>query len=239
VRVLQAVDTQIGLAPGYAYQLLVDLAQPWTLALPLVDGVGNFGSRGNDPPANYRYTETRLSRAGEVALAAERGTLAPVPIGLINGNTHREGVRPPFAPDRVIKALRQVIRHPRVSDGELTEIIGAPDFLTGCAVTGDLAAMAAGQATDLVLYASVTAGEDGRQIIIENTPPYFSTDDVVSGIAQRARDHYGFQTRVPVLLPKPLPRMIRSWVRAFRDEDLLGSLATLEEAIAGQAVPSQ
>ena len=239
VRVLQAVDTQIGLAPGYAYQLLVDLAQPWTLALPLVDGVGNFGSRGNDPPANYRYTETRLSRAGEVALAAERGTLAPVPIGLINGNTHREGLRPPFAPDRVIKALRQVIRHPRVSDGELTEIIGAPDFLTGCAVTGDLAAMAAGQATDLVLYASVTAGEDGRQIIIENTPPYFSTDDVVSGIAQRARDHYGFQTRVPVLLPKPLPRMIRSWVRAFRDEDLLGSLATLEEAIAGQAVPSQ
>jgi len=52
VRVLQAVDTQIGLAPGYAYQLLVDLAQPWTLALPLVDGVGNFGSRGNDPPAS-------------------------------------------------------------------------------------------------------------------------------------------------------------------------------------------
>ena len=31
--------------------------------------------------------------------------------------------------------------------------------------------------------------------------------------------------------------MIRSWVRAFRDEDLLGSLATLEEAIAGQGCP--
>jgi DNA gyrase/topoisomerase IV, subunit A len=81
VRILQAVNTQIGLAPGYAYQLLVDLAQPWTLALPLVDGTGNFGSREGDPPANYRYTEARLSRAGEVALAAERGTLARCPSG--------------------------------------------------------------------------------------------------------------------------------------------------------------
>jgi DNA gyrase/topoisomerase IV, subunit A len=81
-RFLQAVETQIRLAPGYAYQMLVDLAQPRTLALPLVDGIGNFGSRGGDPPANYRYTEARLSRAGEAALAAERGTLAPVPIGI-------------------------------------------------------------------------------------------------------------------------------------------------------------
>jgi DNA gyrase/topoisomerase IV subunit A len=58
-RVLQAVETQIGFAPGYAYQILVDLTQPWTLALPLVDGIGNFGSRGGDPPVNYRYTEAR------------------------------------------------------------------------------------------------------------------------------------------------------------------------------------
>src|SRR5258708_39963466 len=58
-------------------------------------------------------------------------------------------------------------------------------------------------------------------------------------IIEQLRLVYGVQTRVPVLLPKPLPRMIRSWVRALRDEDLLGSLAILEEAIAGQAVPSQ
>jgi hypothetical protein len=69
----------------------------------------------------------------------------------------------------VIEALRQVIRHPRVSDRELTEIIGPPDFLTGCAVTGDLAAMAAGQATDLVLHASITAAPaGGRQGRVES-----------------------------------------------------------------------
>jgi len=50
---------------------------------------------------------------------------------------------------------------------------------------------------------------------------------------------YGVQTRVRVRLPKTLPRMIRNWVRTFRDEDLLGSLAVLEEAIAGQPVASQ
>ena len=197
---------------------------------------------------------------------------------------HREGFRPPSPPDRVIEALRQVIRHPRVSDRELTEIIGPPDFLTGCAVTGDLAAMAAGQATDLVLDASITARADGRQIIIENTPPYFSTDDVLSGMARRAREDQWArnhpelrrQTRLPladvrdessrgsyrsVCVPEPgsgdevIERLSRVYgvqarvrvqaqataeddqegLRAFRDEDLLGSLAIPEKAI----VPSR
>jgi hypothetical protein len=163
------------------------------------------------------WWEARLSRAGEAALAAERGTLAPVPIGLISGNTHREGFRPPSAPDRVIEALRQVIRHPRVSDRELTEIIGPPDFLTGCAVTGDLAAMAAGQATDLVLDASITARADGRQIIIENTPPYFSTDDVLSGMARRARE-YQWARNHP-----ELRRQARLPLADVRDESSRGS----------------
>ena len=58
-------------------------------------------------------------------------------------------------------------------------------------------------------------------------------------VIEQLRLVYGVQTRVRVRLPKPLPRMIRNWARTFRHEDLLGSLAILEEAIAGQAVPSQ
>jgi hypothetical protein len=42
------------------YDTLVRLAQPWSLRYPLVDGNGNFGSPGNDPPAAQRYTECRL-----------------------------------------------------------------------------------------------------------------------------------------------------------------------------------
>src|SRR4051794_10126147 len=43
------------------YDALVRLAQPWSLRYPLIDGQGNFGSRGNDPPAAMRHTECRLS----------------------------------------------------------------------------------------------------------------------------------------------------------------------------------
>ncbi|MBD0322991.1 MAG: DNA gyrase subunit A [Aldersonia sp.] len=43
------------------YDTLVRMAQPWSLRYPLVDGQGNFGSRGNDGPAAMRYTECRLT----------------------------------------------------------------------------------------------------------------------------------------------------------------------------------
>ena len=43
------------------YDALVRLAQPWSQRYPLIDGQGNFGSRGNDPAAAMRYTECRLS----------------------------------------------------------------------------------------------------------------------------------------------------------------------------------
>ncbi|MDV7199058.1 DNA gyrase subunit A [Rhodococcus kroppenstedtii] len=43
------------------YDTLVRMAQPWSMRYPLVDGQGNFGSRGNDGPAAMRYTECRLT----------------------------------------------------------------------------------------------------------------------------------------------------------------------------------
>ncbi|MDT5281924.1 MAG: gyrase subunit, partial [Mycobacterium sp.] len=41
------------------YDTLVRMAQPWSLRYPLVDGQGNFGSPGNDPPAAMRYCLTK------------------------------------------------------------------------------------------------------------------------------------------------------------------------------------
>ena len=43
------------------YATLVRLAQSWNMRYPLVDGQGNFGSRGNDGPAAMRYTECKLT----------------------------------------------------------------------------------------------------------------------------------------------------------------------------------
>jgi hypothetical protein len=84
-KVLAALGDEMGLDRKYAWQALIDVTQPWKLPVPLVDGIGNFGSRGSDPPAGPRYSEARLSPAGQLALAAERGQIAPVPIGMING----------------------------------------------------------------------------------------------------------------------------------------------------------
>jgi DNA gyrase subunit A len=46
---------------GAIYDALVRMAQTWSMRMPLVDGQGNFGSPGNDPPAAMRYTECRLA----------------------------------------------------------------------------------------------------------------------------------------------------------------------------------
>jgi DNA gyrase/topoisomerase IV subunit A len=281
--VLGVVDDLIGLAPGYAYEVLLDLGRPWTMPLTLISARGNFGSRGNDPAANFRYTESGLTQAGQVVLAAERGELAPVPAGLINGSTHRGGTRPPFRPARIIEALRQVIWHSGMTDAELVALVGPPEFGNGCSVTGDFAALAAGRDTVLRLEARVTVGDDGS-VIIENLPPNANPDDIVSDIANRARPQewasrypalhrqallplkdlrdessmerdtdrfvcvptpgtsperlrdqlmkvYGVHTTVEAALPQPLAAMLRGWVDAHQDEDLLASLAALEDAI--------
>ena len=44
------------------YDALVRLAQPWSQRYPLIDGQGNFGSRGNDPAAAMRYCVVGESR---------------------------------------------------------------------------------------------------------------------------------------------------------------------------------
>ena len=185
-KALASVEERIGLAPGYAYEVLVDLARPWTMPVNLVQGQGNFGSRRNDPPANFRYTEARVTRAGRAALAAERGEMAPLPIAIINGNTYREGLRPPFRPHAVIDAVREAIKRPGVTDAELTGMVGPPYFMTGCTVAGDLTALAAGRRTQLSLQAQVSISDDRRTVIIENIPPNISTDDTASIIASRA-----------------------------------------------------
>ena len=55
------------------YDTLVRMAQPWSLRYPLVDGQGNFGSPGNDPPAAMRYCLTgdalvRLPEGGTIRI---------------------------------------------------------------------------------------------------------------------------------------------------------------------------
>jgi DNA gyrase/topoisomerase IV subunit A len=211
-KLLSEAEVKIGLAPWYAYPVLVDLAQPWKMPVTLVDGQGNFGSRGNDPAAGRRYTESRLTDAGRVVLAAERRDLAPVPVGLINGNTYRDGTRPPFRPLAVIEAIRHVMRHPKATSEEIVSIIGPPDFITGCTVSGDLAAFAAGHPTELRLQAKITISDDRQAVIVGNIPPNISTDDAVLSIAKRAEQTSDLSQ------PSPLHTATRLDLREVADE---------------------
>ncbi|HET7017338.1 MAG TPA: hypothetical protein VFI65_25680 [Streptosporangiaceae bacterium] len=139
-----------------------------------------------------------LLKVGQVALAAERGELAPVPIGLINGNTHRQGTRPPYRPAAIIEAIRQVRRRPKLTAAQINAIIGPPDFITGCTVTGDLAALADGKRTELGLHprATVTDTEHARgrmtgnrrafpAVVLDNFPPYINPDELLYGTSDR------------------------------------------------------
>ena len=44
------------------YDAMVRLAQSFSMRYMLVDGHGNFGSIDGDPPAAYRYTESKMSK---------------------------------------------------------------------------------------------------------------------------------------------------------------------------------
>src|SRR6187549_3583543 len=62
------------------YDALVRMAQQWNLRYPLIDGQGNFGSVDGDPPAAYRYTESRMARLAEELLAdIEKETVDFIP----------------------------------------------------------------------------------------------------------------------------------------------------------------
>ena len=77
------------------YDALVRLAQPWSLRYPLVDGQGNCGSVDGDPPAAYRYTESRMMRiAGEMLSDIDQDTVDMVP------NFDESTVEPTVLPTR-------------------------------------------------------------------------------------------------------------------------------------------
>ncbi len=140
------------------YDTLVRLAQPWVMRYPLIDPQGNFGSVDGDPPAAYRYTESRLAAIAEELLrdideetvdfvpnykesTTEPSVLpAALPNLLMNGST---GIAvgmttniPPHNLDEIIEATCAVIDRPQTTVDELCTIIHGPDFPTGGVITG-------------------------------------------------------------------------------------------------------
>jgi DNA gyrase subunit A len=144
------------------YDTLVRLAQPWSMRYPLVDGQGNFGSRGNDPAAAMRYTECRLTPLAMDMLRdidketvdfepnydgrTEQPTVLPsrIPNLLVNGSS---GIAvgmatniPPHNLREVADGVVYLLDNPEVEDeallDELCARIKGPDFPTAGLIVG-------------------------------------------------------------------------------------------------------
>ena len=135
------------------YGALVWLSQPWNMRYPLISFHGNNGSRDGDEPAAYRYTECKLSKAGEEMLAdIKKNTVdwmpaytdeedEPVylpgkfPNLLVNGTTGiAVAMACSFAPHNlkeIMDAVIHVANHPDCKVEELLNFITGPDFPTG------------------------------------------------------------------------------------------------------------
>jgi DNA gyrase subunit A len=144
------------------YDALVRLAQPWSMRYPMVDGNGNFGSPGDDPPAAQRYTECKLEPlAMELLRDIDQETvdftpnydgrsLEPTvlpsrfPNLLVNGAA---GIAvgmatniPPHNLREVGSAVQWVLANPDATQEETLaacmERVSGPDFPTGAEIVG-------------------------------------------------------------------------------------------------------
>lgn len=214
-RLAKEVEAGFGYGPRHSYDAICQLARPWVTQLPLVDGHGNFGS-GDETAADARYNEARLSDIGALAVAAERGELAPLPIALINGTFWRGGSAPPFDASRVVATLLRIVSSRDLADDEIVAHVGPPVFPTGCEVGGELDALVAGDPATLHLAARIhlesRPGDGGtgydyqrglmpgeRALIVTGLPPGFGPDYVTNGLAQLPRRRPGAVPAAPGL----------------------------------------
>lgn len=173
-RVLELLDREHGIGPRYGYPVVLDLGAPWRLHLPLLDPYGNWGTQNGDPAADARYTEVRLSPVGALALAAERGEVGPVPLGLAEGSLYRDGAVPPFDPLAVLDALAS-------GSGDA----GPPVLPTGGSVEGQVDALLAGRRARLRLGCTVVHEPD--RLVLTEVPLGVPVDRVAQSLEIRYR----------------------------------------------------
>ena len=140
------------------YDAMVRLAQPWSLRYPLIDGQGNFGSVDGDPPAAYRYTESRLTEIAEELLADidkdtvdfvanfDDTTVEPmvlptrIPNLLVNGsNGIAVGMAtniPPHNLTEIVDACITLVNNTHATLADLLKHVQGPDFPTAAFIYG-------------------------------------------------------------------------------------------------------
>lgn len=198
------------------YDAMVRLAQTFSMRYILVDGHGNFGSIDGDPPAAYRYTESRMSKiALEMLTNIDKETVdfttnyddrlkeptvlpSRYPNLLVNGST---GIAvgmatniPPHNMGEVIDGICCVIDNPDASLEEIMEHIKGPDFPTQGIIMGKAGIRAAyatgrGKITLRGRAEIVENEKNGRfQIIITELPYQVNKARLIESMAELHKD---------------------------------------------------
>ncbi len=197
------------------YDAMVRLAQNFSMRYILVDGHGNFGSIDGDPPAAYRYTESRMSKMSlEMLTDIEKNTVDFVPNYddrlkeptilpsrfpnlLVNGS---QGIAvgmatniPPHNLGEVCDAVDCLIENPEAELEDLMEHIKGPDFPTGGIIMGRSAiraAYATGRAKIIVrAKTEIVEGKNGRfKIIVTEIPYMVNKARLIESIADLVKD---------------------------------------------------
>ncbi|MBO5359823.1 MAG: DNA gyrase subunit A [Clostridia bacterium] len=197
------------------YDAMVRLAQSFSMRYTLVDGHGNFGSIDGDPPAAYRYTESRMSKISLEMLAdidkdtvdfvpnyddrLKEPTVLPsrIPNLLVNGST---GIAvgmatniPPHNLGEVVDGMCCLIDNPEADLPELMEHIKGPDFPTAGLIMGKSgirAAYATGRGKITVrAKAEIEEDKNGRfRISVTEIPYMVNKARLIESIADLVRD---------------------------------------------------
>lgn len=193
------------------YDAMVRLAQTFSMRYTLIDGHGNFGSIDGDPPAAYRYTESRMSKISlEMLTNIDKDTVDFVtnyddrlkeptvlpsryPNLLANGST---GIAvgmatniPPHNLGELIDGICCVIDKPDASLDDIMEHIKGPDFPTQGIIMGKAgirAAYATGRGKIILRgRAEIVENEkNGRfQIIVTELPYQVNKARLIESIA--------------------------------------------------------
>ncbi|WP_459610487.1 DNA gyrase subunit A [Corynebacterium urogenitale] len=200
------------------YDTLVRLAQPWSMRYPMVDGQGNFGSRGNDGAAAMRYTECRMTplamemvrdiRENTVIFQpnydgkTQEPTVLPsrVPNLLMNGSG---GIAvgmatniPPHNLNELAEAIYWMLENPDAEESDALEAcierVKGPDFPTAGLIVGDKGiedTYRTGRGSIRMRGVTSIEEEGNRQIIVITELPYqVNPDNLVASIAEQVRD---------------------------------------------------
>ncbi len=197
------------------YDAMVRLAQKFSTRYILVDGHGNFGSVDGDPPAAYRYTESKMSKLSMEMLTdidketvdfapnyddrLKEPTVLPsrFPNLLVNGST---GIAvgmatniPPHNLGEVIDGMCYYIDNPDAELEDIMQFIKGPDFPTAGIImgrSGIRAAYATGRGKIIVrAKTEIVESKNGRfQIVVTELPYQVNKRRLIETIADLVKD---------------------------------------------------